>query len=249
MQVIVSIDDTDNLESKATGQLAQQIAKTVEAESWGKIHGVTRHQLLIHPDIPYTSHNSAMCFAAELGAEYLAELIAYASGFLESESAEGSDPGLCVVSLDTLKSAGDLISFGRKAKEIVISIEEAYAVAKRLDVHLSEHGGTGQGVIGALAGAGLRLSGNDGRLQGSLKVKAENGLLSVREICAQTLIKSVQSFDGTRLAEDCLVCIEGIVKPVVIEGKFVLLVLPADQNTDGNQANWRTCGKRELEGF
>ena len=57
MNIFIGIDDTDNLESRGTGRLARSIAADL-----GKtydLYGVTRHQLLVHPDIPYTSHNSA----------------------------------------------------------------------------------------------------------------------------------------------------------------------------------------------
>jgi hypothetical protein len=36
-------------------------------------------------------------------------------------------------------------------------------------IHLSEHGGTGQGIIGALAGVGLRMFGSDGEIKAGLK--------------------------------------------------------------------------------
>lgn len=247
MKVIVAIDDTDNLECKATGQLAKQIARVVEEKGWGKTTGVSRHQLLIHPDIPYTSHNSSMCFTTELQEEYLDKLIEYASDFLKCESAEGSDPGLCVVPFNKLSDPESLIAFGRKAKEIVIRKEEAYQVARQLGIHLSEHGGTGQGVIGALAGAGLRLSGNDGRYQGSLKVKTEKGLISAGEICSQTYIDCVRTLDGMLLEDKCLIKVGDMVKPVILEGKSVLLVSPCD--AAGCGAFWQTCTKQQLEKF
>lgn len=58
MQMLVSIDDTDNLESRGTGEIASLLAKLLEEREWGKAQVITRHQLLVHPDIPYTSHNS-----------------------------------------------------------------------------------------------------------------------------------------------------------------------------------------------
>ena len=71
MQILISIDDTDNLDSRGTGEIASLIAEAVQQKGWGTTGMVTRHQLLVHPDIPYTSHNSAMCFTAEIGAECL----------------------------------------------------------------------------------------------------------------------------------------------------------------------------------
>ena len=34
------------------------------------VHGISRHQLYVHPDIPYTSHNSSLCLDLDwLGGE------------------------------------------------------------------------------------------------------------------------------------------------------------------------------------
>ncbi len=106
MQILISIDDTDNLESPGTGALASQIAADLESNGWGKSSFITRHQLLVHPDIPYTSHNSAMCFSAEIEADCLEQVISHSAGFLARESAEGSDPGLCVAVIDRLPESG-----------------------------------------------------------------------------------------------------------------------------------------------
>jgi tRNA(Ile2) C34 agmatinyltransferase TiaS len=53
----VGLDDTDNLESRGTGHLARQIAGAL-AEDWSVL-GVTHHQLLVDPCVPYTKNNSA----------------------------------------------------------------------------------------------------------------------------------------------------------------------------------------------
>jgi len=93
MRILVSIDDTDNLESRGTGEIASLIAEALQQKGWGTASVVTRHQLFVHPDIPYTSHNSAMCFVAEIGEDRLDQVITFAGHFLDTECAEGSDPG------------------------------------------------------------------------------------------------------------------------------------------------------------
>ena len=129
MRILICIDDTDNLESRGTGDLAAEIARETVKKGWGKCSYITRHQLLVHPDIPYTSHNSAMCFAAEIEASSLESIIDYAAAFLARESAPGSDPGLCVAAIDRLENPEQLIVFGQKAKQSVVSMAEAYALA------------------------------------------------------------------------------------------------------------------------
>lgn len=248
MRVLVSIDDTDNIDVKrGTGELATMLAEAIEEKGWGKCEPVTRHQLLVHPDVPYTSHNSAMCFAAEIDPSRLDQLIEYASKFLVKESAVGSDPGLCVVAVDRLARPGWLIAFGYSAKQEVLNKDYAYGLAEELNIHLSEHGGTGDGIIGAMAGAGLRLSGNDGRFRGKLKIKPEYEVASVSEILAKSRVDLVKSLEaGHTLKENELVRLGETVKSVLMGGKSVLLVNPAI--TD-QEATWITLSKNQLKDY
>ncbi|WP_425806230.1 hypothetical protein ACHOLT_05140 [Desulfitobacterium sp. Sab5] len=248
MRILVCIDDTDNLDSLGTGELASILAQDIEEKGWGKSGAVTRHQLYVHPDIPYTSHNSSMCFATDLNDEYLNPFLQHAADFLTRKSAEGSDPGLCVLLPEQLKGKDKLIAFGLKAKKEIITKEEAYNLAQDLHIHLSEHGGTGQGVIGALAGIALRLYGNDGRFKGKFKIKSEKGIASVRDILAQSRIEIVKSIDGTVLAEDELVWLGDTVKAVLLEGRCVLLVTPIEVS-QAEGIHWQTCSKQLLKNY
>lgn len=247
MQILISIDDTDNIDSRGTGELASLIAGELEANGWGRCGFVTRHQLFVHPEIRYTSHNSAMCFNAELNEGSLVRVIDHASAFLARESAYGSDPGLCVAVLDRLTDPDGLISFGRQAKRQLLSKDAAYAMADNLGVHLSEHGGTGDGVIGALAGAGLRLSGNDGRLKGQIRFAPDEKILSVARLCNRAEIDTVRSLDGITPADTEMVRLGNKVKTVLLEGKSVLLVSSVDPEADG--APWRTCSQQQLRSY
>lgn len=245
MRILVSIDDTDNLESRGTGEIASLLAKLLEEREWGKAQVITRHQLLVHPDIPYTSHNSAMCFAAEIKEQHFEEYLQMARQFLAEESAPGSDPGLCVVALEQLKNEVELKEFAFKAKKIVLNKEEAYEVAAKTRVYLSEHGGEGIGVIGALAGAGLRLSGKDGRLRGKLKVNAPTGFITAGEIKQQSGVEVVQSTEGQMIADDELIYLGETIKAVMLNGKTTLLVFPNEYE----DAKWQTCTKNYLKRF
>ena len=247
MRILLCIDDTDNLDSRGTGELASLIARDIERNGWGTTHCITRHQLLVHPDIPYTSHNSSMCFAADIDEAVLESVIHHASGFLARESAEGSDPGLCVAVVDRLEGAGQLIAFGQRAKESVIAMDDAYRLARQLGIHLSEHGGTGQGVIGALAGAGLRLSGSDGRLKGHLRIDAVDGVATVGGILSHAGVDTVRSLCGDVPGDEELVSLGEKVKNVLLDGKSVLLVAPSDDPAAGTP--WQTCAKHHLRKY
>jgi hypothetical protein len=57
--VYIGVDDTDTLDSIGTGRVARGLAGYLENLGLGKSLGVSRHQLLVHDQIKYTSHNSS----------------------------------------------------------------------------------------------------------------------------------------------------------------------------------------------
>ncbi len=163
MTIYVCMDDTDNLKSRGTGRLARAVA----AELAGKypVHGVTRHQLYVHPDIPFTSHNScAVIHINSLGIvapKELKDIFKTAKQEMHLDFIEGSDPGLAVASLEQISPS--LIAFGKDAKTTVLTQEKARTLAKNLNIRLEGLGGTEDGVIGTMAGLGLACTRNDGR--------------------------------------------------------------------------------------
>lgn len=245
MNILLCIDDTDDLEKgRGTGSLAQDILTTIEENGWGKCKRITRHQLLLHEDIPYTSHNSSMCFSAEIQEKYYQDIIDYGMEFLKREHAKGSDPGLCVVKTKELNDKESLMEFGKKAQKEVLTKEQAYLLAETLDIHLSEHGGTGLGVIGALAGTGLRLSGNDGEFKGGLKFVEDGQICKVSELYKHDEIDLIMSLDGKVLEEDEEVLFGLKSKTVFRGGKSVLLVVP--QEIREGQKLYKCCNKKQL---
>jgi len=254
MKILVAIDDTDTmkkegLEVRGTGELASLIKDAVEERGWGQCAPITRHQLLVHPDIPYTSHNSSMCFVADLDEAFLDEFIQYAQDFLEREGAPDSDPGLCVAVIDRISRPGWLISFGFMAKQLVLTKQEAYEVAENLGIHLSEHGGTGQGVIGALAGAGLRLSGNDGRFKGKLKIKTDNNMVTVGKICSQGQVDLVKSLDDGIILQEKELVLMGEKSKLVLHHGMAVLPVCAIEAASESPARWQTWSKQQLRDF
>ncbi|MEN6461563.1 MAG: hypothetical protein ABFC94_09380 [Syntrophomonas sp.] len=242
MKIYVAIDDTDSLEVGATGQSANELRKLIKDKGWGTTEPVTRHQLLLHPDVPYTSHNSSMCFIADMEEGSLEEFINCAADFLKTTSAPGSDPGLCVADYECIKNIDKLMNFGFKAKEEVLSKEQAYKTAEDCGVHLSEHGGTGQGIIGALAAIALRMTGNDGRFQGRTQLKDIGESMQVKEIISTTEIEEVQSIDGQVLTDNEILIIGDKIKTVLLDGKRKLLV-------HREEDSWHTCNNKHLKKY
>lgn len=157
--IYIGLDDTDTHESRGTGRLAREMAAALSAEY--PVLGVTRHQLLVDPRIPYTSHNSSAAILIEaVDQPRLEALFARACELMQADFIPGSDPGVCVAS-ETVARA--LTPFGQRAKQEVVAQAEARALAQAHGALLAGLGGTQDGVIGALSAVGLAAGGQDGR--------------------------------------------------------------------------------------
>jgi hypothetical protein len=160
MKVYLGFDDTDNYDAQyGTGKLVRWFQTAMPAGC--ECRGVVRQQLLVCDKIPYTSHNSSACLIAEMpGPDLLNEIIERAANHLKRYAINGSDPGLCVAT-EFDSSLASLINFGHFCTRAVATQRQAVEAAK--NGHLSGHGGTNDGIIGAAAAVGLTASGWSGR--------------------------------------------------------------------------------------
>lgn len=244
VKLLICIDDTDNLESKGTGSIADEMRQIINQEGFGKCGVVTRHQLLLHQDIPYTSHNSSMCFDCEIVASQYETLIKNLSTYLRKESASGSDPGICVTEINSETDVPALIDFGLRAKKRILTKNEAYHIADKLGIFLKEEGGTGQGVIGALAGVGLRLGGNDGEVKGEIQQYKKGRTYSVAYLLSGSIIEKVCDAEYNIIPENQQVYITWKAKPILVDHRIVLLVKWSDE-----KQSWVTMEKKEMRAF
>lgn len=241
------VDDTDDLtKSTSTGAIAELLMREMQRAGCAVERGITRHQLLLHADIAYTSHNSSMCFAAGLEcppegrAEVLEGLWRRAVRIVEEHMAATADPGLCLCRMDRLEDADRLIDFGRRAQREVLHREEAYQVATRVGgVRLEALGGTGAGIIGALAGVGLRLTGNDGTLRGKHGVGQENVTLPAGRLRQLLRADRIITTQGEALPDDAAVFVRKNVKLVLLQHQIMAVVQPREGRYEACKS--RTC--------
>jgi hypothetical protein len=221
MTILVSIDDTDTLNSRGTGRLARAIADTLAKEY--PIYGVTRHQLYVHPDIPYTSHNScAVIHLKTNGNADIDSIFATAQNVMLADFIEGSDPGLAVAPADHV--AAPLIAFGKDAKCTILTQEKARTLAKNLNIRLIGLGGTEDGVIGAMAGLGLAVNLNDGRFLLRGKIREVLGPATV-ELLLATGVDEVCTLDGRTITSGTVINEENkSPKACPVNGRTVLFV-------------------------
>ena len=184
---------------------------------------MTRHQLLVDPAIPYTSHNSSAVIRVEAGADALDDLAGLAAGLVLDGFAEGADPGLAAVDADAVPPA--VVAFGQDAKRCVLTQEQALGLARNTGLILEPLGGTGGGVIGALAGIGLAATGFDGRYLAFGSIRALGPEATVEAALASRRRREVVTSDGRAVTSGRLVCDHGKgPKPAVVQGRPVLFV-------------------------
>jgi len=219
---LICIDDTDNEESVGTGKLARWLgANLAERRLIDAEFSVTRHQLLVHPDIPYTSHNSSACIGAS-GSHESEVLLDAARDFLKQHWHEGANPGLCVLRADRVRSA--LVKIAQAAQREVLKLDEFDAAIRDMHLAIWSAGETGQGRIGACAGAALRSTQDDGRFIGLRGIRDLTGRVSVRDICDRSGVDEVRLEDGGLLGDDVEIETRDWVRPSLISGRAVFVV-------------------------
>lgn len=222
MRYLIGIDDTDYEDSRGTGYRVRCLGAELEVAEIGKRVSVTRHQLLVDPRIPYTTHNSAVCLVVDVAEGDYEKLVTYCRDYLLRECIPGSDAGLCVVAANRVN--GELQGFGQRAKEEVLTQTEARTLSQELKLHLEGLTGDHGGIIGALAAVGLYTSGNDGRFIWSRGVREITGIQNTTQLFKNTDIEEIRTVDGTHVPEDACIDVGTWPRPVRLDGRTVLLV-------------------------
>lgn len=235
MRIYIGFDDTDTLDSDfGTGKLTRHFED--ELPEGCHLWGVVRQQLLVDDRVPYTSHNSSACAIVDTPDSSLKDaLILKAIDHIERESVEGSDPGLCVV------SEGDPVlprlgSLGRLCTNKIVAQKEVLQVVN--GIHLSGHGGTNDGIIGATAAVGLTAAGWSGRFIELGRLRDFPHTVSVATL-ERSGIHVVSLDRNTKVpGPDDMVNNKGWLRPRLLGFRPVLPVLPAGEGL------WESMGEK-----
>lgn len=178
-----------------------------------------------------------MCFDVLLPAGSAARVDEIGWETIDKMRAKSANPGLCILPVDaqdeeTIRARyRDLIRYGQETKIRYMTREEAVETAKAFpELILKWDGETGQGRIGALAGVGLRMSGEDGRFRGKFSL---NGLSDQKILSAEELFGLCEKAFGMRpvfadekgqpLSPQEKIQLAENIKPVFSGGKMVML--------------------------
>lgn len=236
MKIYIGFDDTDSLDCEyGTGKVARWFSS--ELPEGCRMWGVVRQQLLVDEAIPYTSHNSSACLVIETSGNgrLLDEVTARAATHLERHAAPGSDPGMCVAG-EGVPGLTGLMEFGLACTRRVMTQQEALMACS--GIHLSGHGGSNDGIIGAAAAVGLTAAGWYGRfIEFGLLRKLPSELL-VDELVAQGIRVMSMDRDAFVPRPGDRVLTQNWVRPRLLAGQPVL---PVTLRAPGI---WETMGGR-----
>ena len=101
--------------------------------------------------------------------------------------------------------------------------QDAHNAAKASGAFAVEIAGEGSGIIGAVACAGLRLSGEDGS-SGKLSRFRLGERYTVAELLEAPYVQAVELVDGSVPAADEAVLVTNYVKPAMVHGRLVIVV-------------------------
>jgi hypothetical protein len=235
MRVYIGFDDTDTLESdRGTGKLARWFEKRLPAGC--RSRGVVRQQLLVDQRIPYTSHNSSACAVVDCEDRSLVKpLIEGAIAHIEHYAIPGSDPGLCIAT-EMDPCLADLMRFGFECTCNILTQADALRAVD--GSHLSGHGGTNDGIIGAAAAVGLTAHGWSGRFIEYGRLRDFPPVVSVRALAEAGMVMVSIDRNARVPACDDMIETSGWLRPRLLGGKAVLLV-----NAKGEHL-WESIGKK-----
>lgn len=235
MRVYVGFDDTDTIDAdRGTGKLARCFEDRLPEGC--RLWGVVRQQLLVDERVPYTSHNSSACVVLELeDPQGLRDIIERAATHIGANFLEGSDPGVCVAAAGA-PGLAELADFGRHCTCRVVNQKAALAAAA--GVHLSAHGGSGDGIIGAAAAVGLTAAGWCGRFIEFGQLREYPDVVQVKDLeeCRIQVV-SVER-DATVPGPADMVRTNRWVRPRLMGGRAILLVRPAGRGA------WENIGTK-----
>jgi hypothetical protein len=239
MRIYIGFDDTDNITAdRGTGKLARWFEN--ELPEGCRMEGVVRQQLLVDERIPYTSHNSSACVILDAPDTSLVKTLTdRAIEHLKRHSLEGSDPGLCIAYGEN-GSLASLIAFGRTCASRIATQKEALEAARKS--HLSGHGGTNDGIIGAAAAVGLTASGWSGRFIEYGKLRKFPDPIRVLELERSNILVVSNDRDARVPAREDIVHTKGWLRPRLWGNRAVLLVTPKAEGV------WESVGEKRNKG-
>jgi hypothetical protein len=224
---VIGLDDTDAAGVPGTGTLARKLVERIESDGFGTSLGVTRHKLWDGHGVKATDTNVAYALALETERDVL-DVEDLAIDFVRSGAAREANPGVAVLSRHS--DIPHANAFGFRAQTSLLNVGEAERYAAEANVLVRGLGGSRAGMIGALAAAGLRAVGRDGRFSELRGIRKLTGRVTAGEIRITTPIEHIIDEDGYELDRDDPIDTFDWIRPRVEEGAPILRVRRSPEN-------------------
>lgn len=217
----IGIDDTGEPEGQGTSELARSWSAAVESEGFGQSVGVTRHQLWESPKVPSTGKNRALAVVIETGHTVL-DVEDHIVDFVRGNAARKANAAIAVLSRHS--DMPHALAFGRRSQQELMKLADAERYGAESNVLLRGLGGNRNGMIGALAAAGLRAGGKDGLFIQLAGIREISGRVTAGQIRERTALDSIIDEDtGEELDRDDMIDSLDWVRPRMTEDKPVLV--------------------------
>lgn len=237
--IFVGLDDTDMPDTPGTNKLAFYVAELLERDY--ETQWIVRHQLLADPRIPCTNRNGCVTMALVPREPNMRDVASARAALIDCIRATmlawcppGSDPGFCVAD----EVAPAIAAWGKAAQAEVLHKEAALRLARESGVHLEELGGTGGGVIGALAAVGLLSTWDGGRVVHCAKFSPASfdatGCFEIDEVYQWGVDEIVGVHDGAKVT-DGSIDLGKRLRPNLRNRRVVLFVEPGMPD---DRADW-----------
>lgn len=246
MNVYFALDDSRRTDGGGAGETLSQIIHAIEDQGWGHCKLPSRHRLYPHPETGCKKHNTARSFSADIEPQYLDGFMEYAVRLIQSYETPGTNAGIAVAVPEQMQDIQALIDYAYRAKEGLVTREEILVLADRPGLYVHALSGNGNGIIGASAAVGLRITGNDGQFRGKLKLGTGEGYITTAaDIIKNTYVEQIKNMKMADVGDNESVRMGEKVKVVLLDHKYTLMVFP----TDRDFPKWQTSTTHMLRVF
>jgi hypothetical protein len=221
---VIGADDTDAPGSAGTGELLCGLAERAASDGFGSAEGVTRHQLWASEKVRATADNACYALALETDRDVL-DVEDYVADFVRSEAASGANAAIAILSRHS--DMPHALAFGRRAQQELLRERDAEQYAAESNVLLRSLAGSRAGIVGALAAAGLRGGGKDGRYTWLPGLAALTGRLRAGQVREASAIQQILDPEGEEVDRDDLIDFGEGIRPPVEDGRPILRVVPS----------------------
>lgn len=237
MFYLLGIDDTDAQanedvpnSTQDTAAMALTLGQKLESMGLARLLNISCHQLFQNSMVPYTTSNTAACLFLDTDAQKIREIDMTARLVLRGQSSPTANPGYALAAWNQITH--EVVAWSKSAKIAPVQRMDAIKLARQSGIMTAGISGSGSGMIGALSAVGLRYDGNDGFIYWMPGLDKLHGIYTQVELNQYIHFDSIESEHNKHPALDDRIHFGENVRPVLKEGRIVIMVSPAKRGAE-----------------